>query len=197
MGRKGHARGIFLFSPPRTGDFVPAFGWKRLRTQLSPWSGRRRSRPARMGKCWPVLLHSGLLHFLLGRCEMKRKLWRVAFLVETPIRLKSHSKELANLLLLYLSETVLGSLGFVLFVANEATEWFEYHGLKWSKHPSAWYLRRKMMVAVVAHFIWCSLLQSDRQRGAGVVQQQKPFIASLSSAHSKWRERDCESLSHN
>ena len=86
---------------------------------------------------------------------MKRRLWKVAFLVETPIGLKIHSKELTNLLLFYLSEIVLGSLylEFVLFVANEATEWFEYHGLKWSKPPSAWYLHCKMMAVVVAHFI--------------------------------------------
>lgn len=58
--------------------------------------------------------------------------------METPIGLKIHSKELTNLLLFYLSEIVLGSLylEFVLFVANEAREWFEVEQASFCLVPS-------------------------------------------------------------
>lgn len=84
---------------------------------------------------------------------MKRRLWKIAFLVETlPTGLRLYSKEFTNALRLYRSEIVLGSLylEFVLFVANEAAERFEYYGLKWSKHPFAWYFHCKMMAVVIA-----------------------------------------------
>lgn len=131
MGRKGQARGILSFHHPNP------------ETRFLLWGGEgsELSYPHGLagGAVLPwwvnaglVLLHSGLSHFLPGRCEMKRRLCKVAFLVETPIGLKVHSKELTNVLLFYLSEIALGSLylEFVLLIANEATEWFEYHGWK-------------------------------------------------------------------
>lgn len=51
-----------------------------------------------VGKCWPVLL----LHSLLGTCEMKRRLWKAAILLETPFGLRIHSEELTNPLQFYL-----------------------------------------------------------------------------------------------
>lgn len=122
-----------------------------------------------VGKCWPVLLLLGVLHSLLGRCEMKRRLWKVSILVGTPFGLKIHSGELTNPLQFYL---------FGICVAC----------LKWGRRAVwvPWLEAEQASLCLVpalkddgsagGEFIWSSLEQTMDQEG-----QQKLFIASLSS----------------